>query len=473
MQDQIQKILTDLYLLDPELKKDEKRVEIIVRELLVRRPNTSLDPLFVANLRRELIQKMESKTSKPWYLSWAEQRNWTFALAGISVFLFAWVVWSEVGPRNIGNLSLSLSPRIAAVGDRAFGSLTNQAPAYGLGGGGNNVQSFKEGDSARSILPYPQDLISYAFKYTGNELDSSIWQDMTVLKRQKGTYGRELANAFNNRQFGLLNLGSLNNLTVDNIFLKEDKENGYNIYISLWEGTVTLSPNSRWSLFTEKCSERGCEPRPQPKLEDFPADSEVVRIANEFLQEKGIDRGAFGEGIVNNDWKRISPAEGGVEPQYLPSQLVVTYPLRVQDKDVFYAYGARYGLQVSVDVLERKVVGVNELVLPVYDSSGYALTKDSARILRSAENGGASYFGFSGSGKKETIEISTPEVVYIRQYSYTGNEAQDLLVPALAFPVVNQATDSKFTQTHIVVPVVEEVLNDLEKQKENPATIMR
>ena len=111
--------------------------------------------------------------------------------------------------------------------------------------------------------------------------------------------------------------------------------------------------------------------------------------------------------------------------------------------------------------MQHAVSGVNNLTTYRYETSDYNLETDSAKVVALAEKGGYGsgiYYGISQD--KITLELGTPTKTLIHLWRYTNNTNEELLIPALMFPVNNAPADyygSKF----VTVPLVQEMITEL------------
>ncbi|PIR56802.1 MAG: hypothetical protein COU72_04315, partial [Parcubacteria group bacterium CG10_big_fil_rev_8_21_14_0_10_41_35] len=72
----------------------------------------------------------------------------------------------------------------------------------------------------------------------------------------------------------------------------------------------------------------------------------------------------------------------------------------------------------------------------------------------------------------ENIELGTPEYVLIQLYNYQDNKSNELLVPALRFPIVkNLENDQYYWRTSVVVPLAKELMNDYSLPEPRPMPV--
>ena len=86
---------------------------------------------------------------------------------------------------------------------------------------------------------------------------------------------------------------------------------------------------------------------------------------------------------------------------------------------------------------------------------------------------GGLYF-YTPTEAKEVVEvkISTPETKLIKMWVPSDDgKGQELLIPALVFPVSDMPQEEYFYKKTVIVPLIEEVLENSENQG-GPITIM-
>ncbi|KPJ84968.1 hypothetical protein AMJ57_04865, partial [Parcubacteria bacterium SG8_24] len=312
-------------------------------------------------------------------------------------------------------------------------------PEPGRGGGGPGVAG---------VLP-PVEIPNYVFTYVGEELVLES-DTVEVLKRQKEIDGRRFASLLSGVDLGLVDLGRLQDLEVSNLTMVEDRPYGYGVHVSLDEGVVNIHQNWRqWY--------REGQVRQALTADSLPSDQEIIAIASRLVQDLGIDLTGYGEPEVERPWERYPDQ---VREDYLPEYVSVRYPRRLQDLPVYEAGGELSGLQISVDLVERRAVSVADLTVPQYVTSSYPAVTDAARVLEFVERGGLyPYYGDPESEKTITIEVGTPTLAYMRYYMHAPMTSDELYVPALVFPV-SVPEGETFYRPNVVVPLADELLQE-------------
>jgi len=511
MNKQIKIILDDLYKIDSSLRDYETQVVQIINELLVSRPDTKFDEKFARKLREELLSRarvlsQSRQIEEPINLftnplKFAKQISGTsfkdmltikklsYAGIGVVVIILAIAIWQYVGPS--GQLlpsgdKLAFAPKITKVGKQAFGSLlasqANMArtesgggggdqaastpTALGLGGGGGVAGVAKESSAAGMIAPEP---VSYRFVYIGEDFNLDESQ-ITVLKRIKDQASSfSLASQLKGLDFGGIKLGQFSNLALQNLSLIEDKDFGYAININPQEGMVSIYENyNRWRSVYPQCRDEKCWQESQLTLEDMPADETLIKIANDFIRGLGIDASIYGQPEVNNSWRAYYEREPNREIAWVPDSVQVVYPLIINGQEVYEESGGAQGLSVNINIRAKKASGLWNLTTNEYQGSDYTATTDKDKVLKVAERGGR-YYNFYGGERTEEIEIGTPSVGYVKIYKYDEGSglSDELLVPALIFPVINASDNMYFYRENIAVPLAQEILDEIDSEQSN------
>lgn len=460
----IEQILKDLYLLDPELKEHEAEIKKIVTKLLESQPDIKLDQKFALALKKELKTKVKSmKKTQTNFL-----QNISYVLAGALVCAILIISVNYYNNQNQNNIQLAFQSRIDKLEDRAFGplvgqnlsseaSLSENSPA-GLGAGSASTESSSM--MTKSMI-MPEEMVNYSFTYQGENLvlDSS---QMKVLKRNKENKST-LPDILKNMNLGLVNLAGVQNGKLQNINVVEDREFGYMINVNFQEGTISIYENwEKWPQNREG----------NLNLSDVPEDNELINIANKFIQEKGINLDNYGEAYINDSWKEyayrsLNPEETAEGEVYVPDSIPVIYPLILDDKEVFDQGGNPSGISVNVNIRYNKVAGAWNIKTQDYQSSSYETETNIDRIVEIAQSGGINYHQYYQATRTINLELEDPELIYIIYYQYIHNQSEEMIIPALRFKVKDN-DEAPYKLNNILVPLVKEILDDLENQENQP-----
>lgn len=500
MKKQIDEILEDLYLIEPDFKNHEKELKKIIIKLLESKPDTKFDKKFALKLKNQLLNNNVSHEREEFsFMDMANHMKKIYLAAGsfivLTLVLIPALYYAQkpaqiVKEKNLANRSLN----VKKIASRAFGSLTaeNQdkpqevssnfsspeatsrtqsgggsdtamaAPvAFGRGGGGGGMPAIDE------KAMFAPEMHTYRFVYKGDEL-SLTEKEMEVLMRVKGLENNsDLVSMVQNMNLGLIDLSSFQNAKLQNISIVEDRDFGYSAYIDFLEGMVSINENwLRWRQPLNDCQgDEKCFQDLRIKESDIPADQDIVAIADDFLRKYNIPMDVYGPGEVDNNWKIYYNQMENKADYFFPESISVVYPLMINGKVVYDEGGNKFGPRVNVNIREKIASSVYGLSSRQYESSMYETEIDSKRILSLAERGGwnrrYNYYT-PEEGKIFDIEIGAPELIYVNMWRYNNMESKEIIVPALSFPVLSVPEGAWVYEKSIIVPLASELLKEIE-----------
>jgi len=501
----INKIFQDLYSLDPAFREYEDELMKIIEHILESKPDTKFDKAFARELRAKLLKSELRQTHKDniWekIINIIKHMTNMYKYAG-AVGMVVLVVAVGAYTWQTKDAKLAFAPEIIRVSSNAFGSLAAQdgkgtdtaqeraaadeamnqaetleigaetakiaapsiaAPMAGRGGGGG-------GGSAESrIAPYPYN--DFSFKYVGEEFaleDATV----SVMRRITGAQSSgSIVSQVKGTNWGLVNLASLSQAQVENISIKEDREFGYYVNINFADGSINISENwMKWPNQYQLCgNDISCIENSRLNLGDIPIDGELTDIADRFLAEYGISTEAFARPEVNKEWRQwYDQAIARGEEGYIPDQVQVIYPLLIGGEAVYDQSGNKTGLNVNVNVRYRRAAGVWNLRSLQYESSDYEAITSVKDVIELVEQGGMGYYYESKDGSKE-LQIGAPERILMQTYNYEDGQSNELLVPALKFPILNLDGDVNYWRKNIIVPLAKELF---ERQLPTPRLLI-
>ncbi|OGE74181.1 MAG: hypothetical protein A3I07_01480 [Candidatus Doudnabacteria bacterium RIFCSPLOWO2_02_FULL_42_9] len=427
------------------------------------KPNTQVDPRFKNNLyvlltKGKFMDRFNLKMLLP-----------------ISAIAVVAVIMLVVKPNNQNTTQQLLGGKqeIIRVGSNAFGQL-NTLNAVGRGqGGGGGAENMSLSADAKMMAPGTEPAVGMGgggtgvatpaiwyptyFKYVYNGEPITVDSDqMDVYERQKGFgAGADLASFLERFDIGLFNISKFQSATVDYLRASENRDQGYAIDMDLKQGTLYISQNwERWPMLDYS----------QPtSMGEVPSDEEAIAIADQFLNEYGISKENYGTPVVQNYWRIMYERATDKNSLYVPDAVSVVYPIKIEGNEVMDEGGNKTGMFVSINARTKQVTSVGEITSQRFQASAYPTEKDTARLMKIAENGGfRSYMPLANEviepdAKTVTVELGTPKIEYVRMWQTINNQTKDLYVPSLVFPVTNQPTDY-YTQ-NVIVPLIKEVLD--------------
>jgi len=502
----IEAILGDIVSLDPELKGREKEIRKIISDIIASKPNTEIDSNFEANLRLEIIAKINEMKLRPAARAFRFPIHKLSYAAGLAVLVFVFFLSREfiptgnhektydgpavISPDDIkepikiisaqeslrrvaksafGRISLSTSDNTATPSYSNATAAEEKAVAVSSVAAGTSPAGMESGNNAMSMdskmmPPYEYPVFKYIYK------GDAIVQDqetVDVYKRIKSSFGgQEIADYVTRLDYGMIDMKKFKgSASISNLTLNEEREFGYTLNINMTENAISLYPNwLKWSRLDSSCRDEACFASYRTKFEDIPDDEKLINIANAFLDEYGIDKNEYGKPIVQDGFRQEYEKAADKSLVYLPEEISVVYPYKISDFESVDESGNPTGLYVSINIRQARVSSLNTLTPKNFEVSAYDAITDSAKIITLAEQGG-SYPSYFDEGAKKIVEISlgSPIKVLARQYNYnqTSGQSEEFFIPALSFPVINISDNQVyFYRKNVIVPIAEGMQNN-------------
>ncbi len=524
MDNKLRTILDELYLIDPSLREHEQEVVSVLERMISARPDTKCDENFVKRVRSELMSRAAvSVAAKPpvsLLSQFHSMKKFFYVVSGAAicaVLLIPIMYYRFSRPPLPIESDLALGPvkqEVRTIAKNAFGSLKTEggsgflgtketlssvAPTRdiavsrsfgndsvrdnvstnvveGFGGGGGTSASpsapvsgsaVSDGSQGSSMPPY--EYPSYRFVYKGDPITINE-DELSVLRRIKSTERpTDVIKLISGFKLPGIDLKKFTNNRLRMIETAQDEDFGYIINAQFDEGVVFISQNwLRWPQSdATRCggdAVRCIQPYDGIKPSEVLSNDELISIAKQFVIEKGIDMSYYGDPEVSDDWRIMYETAQDKSSVYIPESMSVSFPLLIDGKKVFEDSGISYGINISIDIRQKKVTNVNSITTQTYEGSSYAVEKDVKKIINFAEQGGNTFgmfYGPSGANIHD-INLGTPSLMYMRyfKYNYEKGTGDDLFVPALVFPLSNIPGDQPFYQKNIVVPIVKEILDE-------------
>jgi len=473
---EIKKILEELYAIDDSLRAHEHDLIVLIESLAVK-SSIARDQQFFDELRARVLLELSHAQKNKLTLSMIFMKNMRYMAAGLVVLVIAGIVGFQfLAPKQHNNSLLSVN--ITKVGDNAFGSLAslssqttqvatdNQGTApvapSAVNQSGTTAQPMMAAAEpsviARPIMP--PSLVTYVYKGDTFTQDQA---QVDVLKQVPGGLsGGDVTSALGQSGTGLIDMSSFPGSQATNVTFTQNQSFGYVTSIDFAAGDISINMNA---------NEWPQDNNPQPlTATDIPATSTVIGIADQFLADHGIPKANYGAGEMSDsgyaNMPVVSGASNGLMIPYYPDSMEVLYPLMVNGKEVYQSGGSKVGLSVEVNIRYNKVTSVYGLDTQNYQASSYSAITDMNKLISLAEAGQSSpviYYGGVTSdvvrapinGSAQEVDLGTPVNAYVQLYQYDSatGENDQFLVPALAFPMINQTGV-------VVVPIVQDFLQN-------------
>lgn len=526
-QEKLESILNDIFQLDPKLKSFEKEIRKMVEDILTAQPEINIDANFKDKLKKEIMNKIselknndsvknESLNSSKAAFSFPIHK--LSYVAGLTVLVFALVIsydfmpetkesqntkitFNEANSKDIvtqvaqkesfvrsakgafGKLSFLSTPDIAAKpmsGVASEEAMTSGGSTGSTASIGNVVSSDASvsspvamgmgGDSvmARStkIMP-PYEYMSFKYVYRGDEFTQDL-ENVDVYKRTKDSFGAQnLVDFITGLDYGLIDMSKFKGRAeVPNVSFNEDREFGYSVNINMTDNNIFIYSNwLKWPRPDSTCTDDACFARYRMQISDVLPNEEVISIADSFMDEYGIDKNNYGSPIVQDNFRNEYEIASDKTSMYLPDEVSVVYPLKINDALTVDESGNPTGLYVSVNMRHRRVSGLNTLSPKTFEVSAYDAITDSKKLISLAEQGGVYPIYYNNEeGKNIEVSLGTPSIVLARQYKYDEKKgmSDELYVPALSFPVTDISDKSVFFyRKNVIIPLAADMLSDI------------
>ncbi len=474
----IDDVLQELYAVDPTLRDQEDRLVKAVRALLAAKPEAALDERFVRELRKELLGTFSAATAsvKPNIFDFIMKNDSLKYLvpSGIVAVLVLSVLVSTKAPGSPSSAPAASvatesaaeagGVRVSKVADGAFGVLStgvgaDQAPmaanlGRGGGGGGNGSAPAVPMADSKMMLPYVPSY--YAYSYAGDlALDD---ESVPVYRRQKGGSSAVSGGLLDAATLGLVDPSRLDAVGLQSLALVQDKEFGYYVYVDMNEGMISLSQNyAKWPHPEQECRDEECFARYRLHESDMLSDAETFAVADAFLKELGVNVGSYGSPAVAYDWRTQYASLKGEDRAafYFPETVSVVYPLVIDGQKVYDESGNPTGLTVNVNVRHKRADGLWNLTTLKYDSAQYAAVTDKSKLMGVVARGGVYEATPPDDAKTEEVGLGTPERVLMRAWS----GGQEVVVPALRFPVTKKPEGQPWFRDAVMIPLVRDLID--------------
>jgi len=469
-----QSILEELYEIDPSLREHEDELVPLIQQLLAHDPAQKPSPAFVKRLRTELAARADASMhgAVEHKVSYASPSGFfsrfAFAAAGAVAAVVIAVpttmqYMNQNAPTSTVNDGSEMAMRRENDAD-AYSQAPVPAPTDaktsppGLGGGtayDARSQSGGGGDAmmgnpAMSLIA-PWNPVKYRLE---GELPALPTGDVTVLTRRPVTRTVAFASIQNAFKDTDIDLSTFDGLTVETVTLAQKKPFGYYINISMADGSVSINQAwDQWPHPENNCRDEACYQRLMPKLSDLPADADVIRISNAFLNEHDINVSDYGTPVVDDAWRQSYESMEDKRYAWVPDTLRVIYPLIVDGDTVIETGGEPAGISVQVSVRHDRVTDAWGFMAFQFDRSQEEAVTTRADVEK--------FLGMTGvqSPDAQTVTLSNPTQGFVRLYQYENNKNTELLVPALIFQVTGVPASIGYYQRTVAVPLAQDLLD--------------
>ncbi len=460
----LRSILNDLYALDPSLRAQEPQLLPLIEMLLKTKPDATPDPAFVERLRmllKERAAQSQPATVFERFASFFSLPRLAFGMSGAIVGMLLGIIVLPLWQNDIrpeGTQRAFGDPRGEGVQQDG---MIPPLSVTGRGGGGDAGIG-----TTPMIAPadpgMPPFASAYAFSFEG-ALPPLPQGTVSVFKRERNTLHADATKMLRELNIDLLDLTTFADSDVDSLNFIQQKPYGYTFNIALREGMLSLYQNwEQWPHPESDCQDEACFRRYQQTPDDIPDDDAVIAVADAFVREHDIDLTSYGPPAVDTSWRmRYDSMTEGERSTYSIGDVVrVIYPFFLENTPVVDASGTPVGISVGINIREMKVQEVSGIMDRTYQSSAYAAADEETirRYLDTASSYPGNVYPEGAERTTVAITLGTPTLGYATVSVFDENRMDELLVPALIFPVTNVPEGADYYNTSVIVPLATDLL---------------
>lgn len=295
---------------------------------------------------------------------------------------------------------------------------------------------------------------AYEYIYTGDDFEL-LPKEVDVYKRVSPDFSSDFNTSLLNKKISFLNFSRFKNPSIQDLSINEERDYGYSIFLNLKNGYFSFFKN--WNKWPSSNNNY------QFSANNVLSDAELNNIANDFLQKYDINLSSYDPAEPQKYWLSEYNASANKDSYYISEIINLIYPLKINGLTVYNDSGQKEGVNIDIDMLEKKVVSFYNMNHQHYESALYDTESDKETILKMALQGGIYpeyYYGDDFSNNKNrTMELGTPVLGFLKTWQHDseniGNNSE-LYVPAYIFPVKNKLDNNYFFRSNIVVPAVKD-----------------
>lgn len=485
MENDIEKILQELYQIDENLKQKETELIKIIDTMLSIKPNIKIDENFKYSLKEKIQEKITSEKLQNFQK--AQKNNlwniftyifWTLWVAAFWFFIFkeTFAPHTMIQDNTLSSVSQNLLSFESNITENKGGfwnlktvwvdslakwwsveKMSLQTPNTVTDLAENDTKILGEnmiGDAMiwKMIAPIDPDWVPEVYRYTYSwELNLEIPAQMPVYKKITWkNISTQVANYFKNIDFNGIKLGNFSEIWVSNVSLNENKEYGYSLNIDFENGSFSLYKN--WAKWPQRDWTTNSK-------QNFVSEEEVLQIAWDFIQKYKIDLGKYGNPEVEKKYLSVlrSYESSKIAPDYINNTTSVVYPLLIDKNKIVEEYGQISWVRLEIDLIEKKVTSLNGLHINNYEKSAYNIETSKENILKIANVWWRFWLEneIPENAKYIDILLKNPTLQYISTYKYENFSQEQFLIPAVVFEI-EQKEDINYYGEYISVPLLKD-----------------
>ncbi len=370
-----------------------------------------------------------------------------------TLLLFLPVRLYQTFPSFFSSLFHSSDRSIISLGSSAFGSLvttdeSQTGDTFGMGGGGQEIaiEEVTVSDNLSITEYYPT--TSYRYVYEGTLPDFSTFPSFVYKRSSTIEAPESITQAVTKSTIGSFDFSRLGNLTLQNMYLAQEGDQGYAVGVDFTYGSLYINQN--WNTWTEDIYT-------PLTFSDLPPLEQVIASADAFLVDFGLDRTGYGKGVITD-------ADLFTENSlYIPDEAMIVYPKNLEGYTVWDLYGDPQGMMVGVNLRTLQATRLSVELDGQFISSSYPMVTDEVLVRGVIERGGLYGWSDPSADLVYTVKVGDPVYVLAHYFLYQEGKTEYLYLPALYFPVIEVPEGAEVWQDAVVVPLAEEVLREVEE----------
>lgn len=300
-------------------------------------------------------------------------------------------------------------------------------------------------------MPYPYEITQQRYVYSGT-LPTDV-SDFPIYKWVNAMIENEkVKDVISSLKIDQFDLSKLQNTTLTNVTLKENKENGFRVTLDFEGGYL--------SVFKDYNSAYYARMQQNPTFTAM-SDEEALALANDFISTYGINVSSFGKPYVEKpqNYPVAYAMDAAVSTTtYVDPYVQIVFPTIIDGKNVNERYGQNAGLRISVSNQDKSIQGFSLKVEKLASTTEANLITDSSRINKIIEKGWYDYNYDYGTGytvKYQDIELTNARVEYTKVETWKDGAAGTYYGPSLVFDVVKPQDGSYYGQDKMIVPLID------------------
>lgn len=245
-------------------------------------------------------------------------------------------------------------------------------------------------------------------------------------------------------------LSQLQNTTLTNVTLKENKENWFRVTLDFEGGYLSVYRDYNYAYYQ----------RMQTQNQNFQrlSNEEALNLAKEFVSKYKLNISQFGDPYVEETQQPVAyDMVSSSSPAYVDPYVQIVFPTKVDGKNVNERYGQNAWLRLSISSQDKSVQGFSLKVEKLAPTNEAKLITDQARIKKIIEKGWYEYnydYWTWYTVKYQDIELTNARVEYVKVDTYV-EWVNTYYAPALVFDVVKPTDPNIYAQNKIIVPLVD------------------